>query len=138
MKTAAKAVARRKPRAKSSRAICVIRGCLVAAAVILAAILLYAIALKLGLLDEASIPLVNQVLKILGIALAAWVATRGQEKSLMIGAFTGACFMALCFLLFAALQGSILLNVSLLWDVGMGCIVGLVMAVLRRILCKRG
>ena len=114
--------------------ISMIRGCLIAMIATLAGILAFALVLKLGLLNETAIPVVNQVLKILGIALCALITVRAlQEKAWLFGALSGAVYILLCFALFSLVEGSLRPTSLLITDVGMGLIAGAIVASLTRL-----
>lgn len=109
----------------------IINGVLVATVFTVAAILLYAIILKIGLLGEDSIPVVDQIIKIAGIGIAAYFATKKEEGKLLLkGAISGMLYIVAGLLLFSLLQGSFSISQVFLADLAMGAIIGAIIAIL--------
>lgn len=110
----------------------VINGVLIATVFTVVAILLYAIILKIGLLNESTIPMVNQIIKIVGIAVASYYATRKENcKLLLKGAAAGVLYIIAGLLLFSLLQGSFSITQVFLADLVMGAVIGGIVALLR-------
>lgn len=102
-----------------------------AAIVTIALILLFALTLKLGVLKESSIPVVNQIIKILGILFAAFLATRkGGERRVLRAGIAGIVYILVGIIVFSLLDGQFAFSVSLVWDVVMGALVGLLAGLL--------
>lgn len=125
----------RKPRARSARqapkvppvVLAVLRGCLLGMIFTLSAILLFALLLKLGLFGEGAIPIVNQVLKVAGIAIAAIAAVRGQAaRQWLVGGIGGASFILCGLLLFSAIEGEFTPSWLILSDLAMGLVGGVI------------
>ena len=91
----------------------------------LSAILLFALLLKIGLLGEGSIPVVNQILKIAGICIAALFSVRNQSGRLwLLGGIGGGCYIVCGVLLFSLVEGDFSPSWLLLSDLGMGLVGG--------------
>lgn len=104
----------------------ILRAALTAAVVTVALILLFALLLKMGWMGEDAIPIVNQVIKVASIVLAAYLATRRPEvKRGLMGLLAGMLYIALGFVMFSLVEGSFQFSVGLLIDLAMGAIVGL-------------
>jgi len=109
----------------------IINGVLIATVFTVAAILLYAIILKIGLLGEASIPIVDQLIKVVGIGIAAFFATKKESSMLLIkGAVAGMLYIVAGLLLFSLLQGSFSLTQMFLADLLMGAVIGAIVSIL--------
>lgn len=108
-----------------SAVMAVIRGCLLGMIFTLSAILLFALLLKIGLLGEGSIPIVNQVLKIAGICIAAIFSVRGQSGRMwLLGGIGGGCYIVCGVLLFSLIEGGFSPTWLLVSDLGMGLVAG--------------
>ncbi|MFZ5974900.1 MAG: TIGR04086 family membrane protein [Bacillota bacterium] len=125
----------KRPKARSARsmpkvpssAMAIIRGCLLGMIFTLSAILLFALLLKIGLIGEDGIPIVNQILKIAGICIAAIISVRGQtDRMWLFGGIGGACYIACGVLLFSLIEGEFSPSWLLLSDLGMGLIAGVI------------
>lgn len=109
-----------------SAVMAVIRGCLLGMIFTLSAILLFALLLKIGLFGEGAIPVVNQILKIAGICIAAIFSVRGQQTGRMWlrGGIGGTCYIACGVLLFSLIEGDFSPSWLLVSDLGMGLVAG--------------
>lgn len=109
----------------------VLRAALTAAVVTVALILLFALLLKMGWMGEGAIPVVNQVIKIGSIVFAAFLATRrpGAKRGLM-GMAAGVLYIAMGFIMFSLVEGNFSFSLTLLTDLGMGAVIGLLAALI--------
>lgn len=91
-----------------------------------AAILVFAMILKLAEVPDSAIPAVNQILRILGICLAAFVTQKDvkDRKWLMCGV-SGALYVFFGFIVFSVIEGSFSFDVALLTNLVMGFVVGM-------------
>ncbi len=96
----------------------------VATIITIALILLFALTMKLGITGEGAIPVVNQIIKVLGILLAAFFATRREGRKVLRAVVAGVLFIVLGVVLFSLLDGRFVFTLSLLWDIVMGAIIG--------------
>jgi putative membrane protein (TIGR04086 family) len=109
----------------------VIGGTLSAAALTIVLILLLAILLNYGIFQDSWISIANQVIKILGIALAAFLSSRHPGQHLWFrGALAGVLYIFLGWLVFSILAGTWSLNAGNLADVGMGAVLGAAIAMI--------
>ncbi len=102
----------------------------VATILTIALILLFALAMKLGITKEGAIPFVNQSIKILGILLAAFFATRSEGRKVFRAVLAGVLFIIMGILLFSLLDGRFVFTASLIWDLLMGALIGLLAGML--------
>ena len=109
----------------------VLRGALLSGALTVLCLLLLALALKYGVLPEQNVPLANQVLKVLGIALAAGLCVRrGSAHPWFRGMTAGVVYILLGIVAFSIAVGSLSLSASNALDVLMGAAVGALTAVI--------
>lgn len=102
-----------------------LKGALAAGVFAVLSMLLLALLLKMGLISEGTIPVANQVLKVLGIAVASYLAVRQKcSHPWFRGMVAGLLFMVLGLLVFSVAVGSFSLNASTLLDMGMGLAIG--------------
>ena len=102
----------------------------VAALLTIALILLFALCMKLGALDDTSVPIVNQAIKVLGILLAAFFATRKEGRKIQRAVVAGVAYIIFSILIFSLLEGSFVFSVSMIWDILMGALIGLLAGLL--------
>lgn len=104
----------------------------VAASTILtiALVLIFALVLKLGAVGEGSIPMVNQVIKVCGILLAAFFATRKDGRKTLRAVIAGVLYIMFGIAVFSLLDGQFIFAPSMLWDVLMGTLIGLLAGML--------
>ena len=111
----------------------ILRGCLLGMIFTLSAILLFALLLKIGLFGEGAIPVVNQVLKLAGIAIAALASVRSMESRQWLWGGVGGGSYVLCgMLLFSAIEGTFNPSVLLLSDLALGVIGGVIIGFIRQ------
>lgn len=109
----------------------ILKGALIASVLSIVLILIYAVALMQGWLDEASMPVVNSVIKALCAAAAALLAIRGcGRKKWIIGAITGAVYIVMAFVVFSILSGQVSFSVAVLSDLLLGVLAGMLTAML--------
>ncbi len=102
----------------------------VATILTIALILLFALAMKLGITKEGAIPVVNQSIKVIGILLAAFLATRSDGRKVLRAVLAGVMFIFIGIILFSLLDGRFVFTVSLIWDLLMGAVIGLLAGML--------
>ena len=99
------------------------KGLLIGVSVCLAAILIFAFVLKFAEISEGWIKFINQVIKLFGITAACLVGVKG-EKGFLKGAAIGLAVVAVTYLLFGLISGSLTFGVSTLFEAGYGLICG--------------
>ena len=117
--------------------LCVTKGTIVSLCIVMVAILIFAFIVKWASLSESVINPVNQVIKIVAIFFGVWACLKkSSEKYLYKGMLVGALFSVLSFLLFSALNGSFSIDLTFLWDLIFATAIGLISAVIIKILMK--
>ena len=108
-----------------------LRGAIIATIFTIAVILIFALILKNGGVAESSIPLINQIIKILGVCIAAlFVVLKGQEKFWICGGMSGVMYIVLGYLVFSLIEGAFGAPLVLLSDALMALIVGAVFSII--------
>ncbi len=94
-------------------------------------ILIMALVVKNTCITDKSLSVMNQIIKVLGIAFASYIGCKGIEKRAYIaGGLAGHFYIVMCFLLFSLLEGK-MGNFSLfLSDALMSIVIGIIVAVL--------
>jgi putative membrane protein (TIGR04086 family) len=109
----------------------ILLGVLPAIIMTVAAILIFALLMKLFNMADDVIAPVNQMIKILGTIIAAFIASRkASERKWLNGALAGCIYTLVGFLVFSLLGGSFVFSVSLLTDIIMGFVVGLIVSII--------
>ncbi|MGI6193500.1 MAG: TIGR04086 family membrane protein [Christensenellales bacterium] len=104
---------------------------LVSAILTMLLMLLLAFVLKSGIIGEDAVPIANQVLKVLGIALASYLAVRsGATHPWFRGMISGLAYMITGILVFSIFVGFAGFSPSMLLDAGMGIVVGALVGVM--------
>jgi len=107
------------------------RSVLISAVLTMLAMLLLALALKNGIIGEDAVPAANQVLKVLGIALAAWLSVKyGALHPWFRGMVSGLLYMTAGILVFTLFVGFSGFSASVLLDLAMGAAVGALVGVI--------
>ncbi|MGI6150401.1 MAG: TIGR04086 family membrane protein [Christensenellales bacterium] len=98
---------------------------LVSAILTMLLMLLLALLLKNGIIGEDAVPAANQVLKVLGIAVASYLAVRnGASHPWFRGMIAGLLYMVTGIVVFSLFVGFAGFSPSMLLDAGMGIVVG--------------
>lgn len=106
-------------------------GVLTAAAFTVIAILLLAVMLRFGFLTDGAIPIANQVIKVTGIALAAYISVRGAcTYPWFRGLLAGIIYIVFGIIVFSIIAGSLSLSVLNLADIAMGAVIGAVIGLI--------
>lgn len=112
-----------KKKRNNQEVMALLKGCITAMIFTIAAILIFAIILKMTALSDKVIPYINQVIKIVGILMAAYV-TVNSGKKIWLGAAGGAAYVLLTFFLFSLVNGGMGSVLILLSDLVMGAVIG--------------
>lgn len=104
---------------------------LAAAALTIVLILLLALGLKMGILKDGAIPVANQIIKVLGILVAAYLSTRRPGAHQWFrGMLGGVFYIVVGFIVFSIAAGGFELTTAILVDIVMGAAVGALAALL--------
>lgn len=105
----------------------VINGVFAGAALTMLLIILLAVMLRYSVVSENSITIANQIIKVLGIAVAAFMSARKEcTHPWFRGLISGLLYIILGFIVFSAIVGSISFTGSNLADIIMGMGIGAV------------
>lgn len=86
----------------------VLKGTFIASAVTLIAMGVLTLVVWKGDVSDEMLLMINQIIKILSVAWGTWRAVgRGGEKGFICGALIGTCYMAMGYVLYAALGGPV-------------------------------
>ena len=92
-------------------------------------VLAFALIVKQTNMDSGAISIVNQVIKILSIILAAFIASRGLGKgAVMVGIISAALYVVLGYLVFSLIEGQFGDIVMLFSDLVMSVVIGAVLS----------
>jgi len=104
---------------------------LVSAILTMLLMLLLALVLKNGIIGEDAVPVANQVLKVLGIAVASYLSVKnGAVHPWFRGMVAGLIYMVTGILVFSLFVGFAGFSPSMLLDAGMGLVVGALVGVM--------
>ena len=107
------------------------KGSLTSIAISLVCILFFAFIVKLFGLSDSSLKIVNQIIKVISIAIGTFFALKhSKENGMLTGLIVGLCYTFFAFLIFSALNGSFSFGKSLLNDVIFGGITGAICGVI--------
>lgn len=107
------------------------RSVLVSAILTMLLMLLLALLLKNGIIGEDAVPIANQVLKVLGIAVASYLSVKGgATRPWFRGLVAGLIYMITGIAVFSLFVGFTGFAPSMLLDVGMGIVVGALVGVM--------
>ena len=110
-------------------AIRAVKGAIYALCVTVVLVLAFALIVKQTNMDAGTISIINQVIKILSIILAAFIASRGLGKgSIMAGAVSAALYVILGYFIFSLIEGQFGDILMLFSDLVMGVIIGVVLS----------
>jgi putative membrane protein (TIGR04086 family) len=115
-----------------------VKGMLIAMIFTIAAILIFALIIKEANVADSVINPVNQVIKILGIMLAAFFAVRKcTEHHWLVGAVAGMLYIVLGYLVFSLIEGRFGNLLMLLSDFLMAAVIGMVFAIILKQLLRK-
>lgn len=111
---------------------------LVGVVVSILAVLLFAFVLKFVDLNSGTVSLIDQIIKILSIAVAVFVLSKSNGEGLLIkGIAVGAIYSIFAFIVFSVLNGGINFSVATLTDIVFSAMIGGVTAILLNIIKKK-
>lgn len=95
------------------------------------AILLFALLMKIFAIAETAIPAVNQVIKIFGIAIVAYIITKRLEVMPWLwSGIGGAVYILAGHIMFSLIDGNLLFSLTIFSDIGMGFIIGVIVSLI--------
>jgi len=108
----------------------ILRGLLIALLVNVVAVLLIAVVVKYTGVDQTVATIINQVVKVLSIAIGALVGFRSGRHGLLLGAILGTLYTVLGFATFSLLAGKSLFEGVTVFDFLIGVASGIFSGVL--------
>ena len=126
------------PRTRKSAALALIKGLLIAVALTLACMLLMAAALVALQMSDRLLTVLNQIVKLLAIAVGTCVAVpRGGSRGLLTGVEIALVYMALGYAMYVLLGGGSFAVGNMLGEMLLGSAVGAVTGAVRANLSPR-
>lgn len=126
------------PRTRKSAALALLKGLLIAVALTLACMLLMAAALVALQMSDRLLTVLNQIVKLLAIALGTCVAVpRGGSRGLLTGVEIALVYMALGYAMYVLLGGGSFAVGNMLGEMLLGSAVGAVTGAVRANLSPR-
>ena len=108
-----------------------LKGAVFALVLTIAAILILAFIVKEGNISDGAINAVNQIIKVVSIFTAAFIASRAVDGAFAFtGAISGALYVVLGYLAFSLIDGKMGDIVLLLADMAMGLAIGMLTAII--------
>lgn len=93
-------------------------------------VLISALVVKIFNISTNHIPLINQINKTLSILIPVIVCFKGGQKGYLRGAIFGLIYIAVTFVLFSLINGEFNVGLSLLFDLILGGVSGLISGVI--------
>ena len=126
------------PRTRKSAALALLKGLLIAVALTLACMLLMAAALVALQMSDRLLTVLNQIVKLLAIAVGTCVAVpRGGSRGLLTGVEIALVYMALGYAMYVLLGGGSFVVGNMLGEMLLGSAVGAVTGAVRANLSPR-
>ena len=108
----------------------VVKALIIAVILSLLLVLLAALAVKLFNIKTEVIPIINQVIKGVSILVGCLIAIKGKTNNWIKGIVIGILYIALSFVIFSLLDGEFKFGLSILNDVALGSVTGLISGIL--------
>ncbi len=108
-----------------------LKGLIVALIITFAGILIFALIIKFANLNDRVIVPVNLVIKALSVAVGTIIFTKSKTGGLKKGIIFAFSYITLAFVIFSALAGKFVFEISLLLDYVFAIIVGIIVGVIR-------
>ena len=115
---------------KSSAIFEILKALIIAVILSLVLVLIAALVIKLFNLSDGIIPIINQVIKGVSILLGCLIAIKSKTNSWLRGIIIGILYIALAYVIFSLLDGKFAFGLSILNDVALGSITGMVSGIL--------
>ena len=108
----------------------ILRAVIVALLVSLLLVLLLAVVAKYAPLTDTAATILNQIVKVLSVAIGCMVGFRSKRYGLVLGTVTGLLFTLLSFALFSLISGKLDFDQITVFDFLLGAAVGLISGIL--------
>lgn len=114
----------------------IIKAVIIAVIISLIGILIAALAIKYFSISTDYITIINSVIKIVSIFLACVISLRLPKDGWVRGIIVGIIFIIVAFFLYSALSGIFEIGISLLYDVAIGSVTGLISGIFVSVMRK--
>lgn len=108
-----------------------LKGLVVALIITFACILVFALIIKFANLNDSVIVPINLIIKALSVAIGTIIFTKSKTGGLKKGMIFALSYITLAFVIFSALAGNFIFEISLLLDYVFAIIVGVIVGVIR-------
>ena len=109
----------------------ILKGVMFALGFTIVAVLLLAIVYKFVNISDLLIKIINQIIKIVSIALGVFICLKNDKsKGLLKGAIIGAVYTVIAFFVFSILVSTFSFSLSLIYDVLFASIIGLIVGII--------
>lgn len=108
----------------------IVKADIIALIIALIAILISALIVKLCSVGDGAIPIINQVIKSVSIFIGCLVSLKKPNNGWLRGLIAGFTFSALSFVVFSALDANFVFGLSLLNDVVLGGVSGMLSGII--------
>lgn len=108
----------------------IVKADIIALIVALVAILISALIVKLFSVGDGAIPIINQVIKSVSIFIGCLISLKKPNNGWLRGLIAGFTFAALSFVVFSALDAKFVFGLSLLNDVVLGSVSGMLSGII--------
>lgn len=106
-------------------------GTLIALCVSLVLVLIFAFMLKFTNIPDSAIRPVNQIIKAVSVFLGVFIGLKkSKELGLVSGLLIGFIYTILAFLVFSVLNGSFIVDITLLTDIVFGAVIGAICGII--------
>ena len=109
----------------------IVKGVMFALGITIVAVLLLAIVYKFVNMSDATIKIINQIIKILSIAIGVFICLKNDKsKGMLKGAIVGGIYTIISFFVFSILVSTFSFSFSLLYDILFASIIGLIFGII--------
>lgn len=109
----------------------ILKGCLIALCISIIGILVFAFVLRFVTINDISIKIINQIIKVLSVLFGVMVCLKkDKSKGLVKGSIIGVVYTISSYLLFSLLVASFSFGFSIMYDIIFSGIVGLISGVI--------
>ena len=98
-----------------------LKGIIISLIFSLFAVCLFALLIKLFSINNGAIKPINYLIKVLAVFLGTYLSV-GEEKGILKGLVTGFLIILVLQIIFSLLSKTFLFQLSLLWDLCLGCV----------------
>lgn len=108
----------------------IVKANIIAIIISLALILIAALAIKLFNVSDGAIPIINQIIKGVSVFTACLISMRRPNNGWLRGLVIGLIYVIFSYLLFSLMDGEFTFGLTLLNDVALGCVSGMISGII--------